>query len=321
MYERMIKVANEISKIEYAVEILPQRLKSAVMRIPEIEKMRIQDIRLRLMRYLSVTIFDSEYFVTENGVITRSSANAVKVLKEDMEYTFNTAFQNSIHSFKREISQGYITIKGGNRVGFCGNAVFNPMREGYVDSVKDVSSIAIRISREIKGCSNEIFSKVFTDEAKSLLIIGPPCSGKTTVLRDLCVSLSKNHRVSLIDERNEISSTVAGVSQNNIGDLSDVFCCYNKYEGIMTAVKVMSPEFLVCDEIGSKNDSKALEYAINSGVKLIATAHCTDYDDAKRRVTVSGLLKDRVFDYVAVLGKGSMCGKLIKLVKTGGKNA
>ena len=310
----------ENSRIEKALEILPEKLKIVVLRIPDIERMRIQDIRLRLNKYLSVTIFDSEYFVTETGVLTRNPEKAVRILKTDMEHTFNTAFQNSIHSFKREISQGYITISGGNRVGFCGNAVFNPLREYGVDSVKDISSVNIRVAREINGCSYDIFSRVFNDGVKSLLIIGAPCSGKTTVLRDLCVNLSKFHRISLIDERNEISSTVSGIPQNNVGNLTDVFCCYNKYDGIMTAVKVMSPEILVCDEIGSKDDNKALEYAVNSGVSLVATAHCTDYEDAKKRVTVSKLLKDSVFDYVAVLGKGSMCGKLVKLLKVGGKN-
>lgn len=310
----------ENSKLSFALEILPQRLKSVIEKIPDIEKNRIQDIRLRLGKYISVSVFDSEYFVTENAILTRNSDNAVRVLKEDIDFVFATAFQNSIHSFKREISQGYITIKGGNRVGFCGHAVLNPMREGLVDTIKDVSAINIRIAREIIGCANEIYAKCFADELNSLLIIGSPCSGKTTVLRDLCNTIGQKNRISLIDERNEISSTMSGITQNSVGNFTDVFCSYNKYDGIMTAVKVMSPEVLVCDEIGSKDDNKALEYGINSGVKLIATAHCTDYDDAKKRVTISKLLKDGAFDYVAQLGRGSMCGRLVRLVKVGGKN-
>lgn len=310
----------ENTKLSYALEILPPRLKNVVLKIPDIESNRIQDIRLRLGKYISVTIFDSEYFITENGVLTRNSENITRVFKEDIDFVFNNAFQNSIHSFKREISQGYITIQGGNRVGFCGHAVQNPMREGLIDTVRDISAINIRIAREVVGCANEIYTKCFADGIKSLLIIGSPCSGKTTILRDLCNTLGGRHRISLIDERNEISSTMQGFSQNSVGNLTDVFCFYNKYDGIMTAVRVMSPEVLVCDEIGSKDDYKALEYAINSGVKLVATAHCTDYEDAKNRVVISKLLKDGVFDYVAILGRGSMCGRLVKLVKVGGKN-
>ncbi len=302
------------SKLAYALDILPIRLRNAVEKIPDIERNRVQDIRLRLARFLSVTVFDKEYFVTENGVLTRNCQNAMRIHKEEMDFVFNSAFQNSIHSFKREISQGFITIKGGNRVGFCGHAVMNPMREGSVDTIKDVSAVNIRIAREILGCSDEIFNKCFADEIKSLLIIGPPCSGKTTILRDLCNTLGNSHRISLIDERNEISSTINGIAQNHIGNYTDVFCFYNKFDGIMTAVKVMSPEILVVDEIGSKEDTKALEYVINSGVKLVATAHCNDYDEAKKRVTISKLLKDGVFDCVALLGKGSMCGRLVKLV-------
>lgn len=312
-------MVNEITKLESALEILTPKLSSAICKIPEIEAQRIHDIRLRQGRYLSVTVFEKEYFVTEEGVLVNQPQKAVEVTKEDIEQVFRNAFQNSIHSFSKEISQGYITVKGGNRAGFCGTAVSNPLKNNSVDTVKNISSVNIRIAREVIGCCEDIYRRVFADGEKSLLIIGPPCSGKTTVLRDLCRRLGETRRISLIDERNEISSTVEGTAQNKIGTMTDVFCSYDKYDGIMTAVKVMSPKILVCDEIGSKDDSKALEYAVNSGVCLIATAHCPDYDEAKRRITVGKLIKDKVFDYVAVLGTGAMCGKLVRLVKTSGK--
>lgn len=308
------------TRLEQAERILTPALRTAIDRIPDIESRRIQDIRLRLGRNLSVTIFDKEYFVDQDGVLSNSPDKAVKVTAADIDTVFKNSFRNSLHSFSRELSQGYITISGGSRVGFCGQAVINPLKDSTPDSVKNVSSINIRIAREIYGCSNEIYRKTFAAGGKSLLIIGPPCSGKTTVLRDLCRLLGDEKRISLIDERNEISSSVDGEAQNNVGMLTDVFCSYEKYNGIMTAVKVMSPKILVCDEIGSKEDTKALEYAVNSGVELVATAHCPDYDDARKRVTIARLLKCGVFDYTAVLGTGTMCGKLIRLVRSGDKN-
>ena len=135
------------------------------------------------------------------------------------------------------------------------------------------------------------------------------------IIRDLCRKLSGSFRLSIIDERNEIASTVGSTACNDVGTMSDVFNSYNKYDGIMTAVKVMSPMILVCDEIGSKEDMKALEYAVNSGVRLIATTHAADYDEAKRKSGISKLIKDKVFDYACVLGTGALCGKLLKLVK------
>ena len=101
-------------------------------------------------------------------------------------------------------------------------------------------------------------------------------------MRDLCRKAGSLYRLSVIDERNELAATKDGAAQNDIGMMSDVFNSYNKYDGIMTAVKVMSPVMLICDEIGSKEDMKALEYAVNSGVKLVATCHASTVDELKK---------------------------------------
>ncbi len=305
----------EISKLDFAMELLTPKVKNAVMSISESERLRIQEIRLRIGKKLTVTVFGKEYFVTFDGRLMNSSENSVDITAEDIEYTFAHAFQNSIHSFHREITQGYITCCGGCRVGFCGTAILNSSKDFAVENVKFISSVNIRIAREVRGCSREIYERVFKDETASLIIAGAPSSGKTTVLRDLCRQLGNSRRISIIDERNEISASVNGFAQNDVGLMSDIFNSYNKYDGIMTAVKVMSPTILVCDEIGSKEDVKALEYALNSGVKLIATCHASNEDELKRRSGISRLIKEKVFDYTAFLGVGSMCGKLRALCK------
>ena len=305
----------EKSKLNLAYDLLSPKIRCAVSAISEIERMRIQEIRLRLARKLTATVFGKEYFVTPSGRLMTDSTDSVDVTQEDIEFTYRQAFGNSLHSYQREISRGYITTEGGNRIGFCGTAVLNSNEDYRIETVKHISSINIRIAREIYGSGQAIFQKAFSSGPASLIIAGPPSSGKTTILRDICRLLGSSTRISLIDERNEISATKDGCPQNSIGAMVDVFNSYNKYDGIMTAVKVMSPVILICDEIGSKEDAKALEYALNSGVKLIATCHASDYDDLKRRSVISKLLKDKAFDYGAILGVGSMCGQLQSFYK------
>lgn len=305
----------EKSKLNFAYDLLSPRIRCAINAIPEIERMRIQEIRLRLARKLTAAVFGKEYFVTENGRLMSDSNNAMDITVEDIDFTYKRALGNSLHSYQREISRGYITTEGGNRVGFCGTAVLNASENYRIETIKHISSVNIRIAREVFGAGQNIFQRTFSDGPASLIIAGPPSSGKTTVLRDICRLLGSSTRISLIDERNEISATKCGCPQNSIGATTDVFNSYNKYEGIMTAVKVMSPVVLVCDEIGSKEDAKALEYALNSGVKLIATCHAASYDELKRRPVVSKLIKDKAFDYGAILGTGSMCGQLQSFYK------
>lgn len=310
----------EISKIGNIYELLPIKILSAVKNIPEVERNKIWEIRLRLDRKLSAAIYSKEYFIEPDGRLSSFPDNAVTVNKEDMVTVYERAFRNSIHSYQREITEGYITVSGGNRMGFCGTAVLDPQKNFRTETVKNISSINLRIAREVIGSGEKLFEKVFCDNIKSLLIVGPPACGKTTVLRDLTRLIGNRYRVSLIDERNEIGASVNGCPQNDIGFMTDVFTSYSKYDGIMTAVKVMSPDIIICDEIGSKSDLDALEYMVNSGVKLVATCHGASIDEAKKRNVINKLVKSEVFDCFALLGTGALCGKITSFSLYGGKH-
>ena len=264
---------------------------------------------------------DREFFVEHSGKITERAEESITVSRQDIDCTYLKAFRNSIHSFQREITRGYITIQGGHRVGFCGTAVLDGRENYSVMNLKDISSVNIRVAREIKDCGKELFGKIIQgDKIKSLLIAGAPSSGKTTVLRDLTRLMGNRFSVSLIDERNEISSVFGGVPQNDVGVFTDIFDSYNKYEGIMTAVKVMSPKVLVCDEIGGDEDLRALDYCLNSGVRLVATCHADSVSDALERFTVKKLLEHKGFDCIVFLGNGEKCGKITDFMEYGDKN-
>lgn len=300
----------EKSKLSYALCLLTPHIKEAVTSIPEIERQRINEIRLRLSKPLSCSIFSKEYYVTSTGRLTNTAEEGVVVTPEDISRTYDAAFESSLHSFHREITQGYITTEGGNRVGFCGTAVLSNDRQARVENIKNISSINIRIAREVTGCAELLYKRAFTDGAVGLIIGGPPSSGKTTILRDFCRLCSREYRVSLIDERNELSNTRNGIPNNDIGSKCDVFCGYTKYDAIMIAVKVMTPQIIICDEIGSEDDLRALRYAVNSGVKLIATAHCSSIDELKKRPVVSKLIKTGCFEFAAILNSGAACGTI-----------
>ncbi len=303
----------ERSKLSFAMALLPDKLKAAVLSAGQGEREKITELRLRRGRSLSAVLYGREYFLTYDGRFMNSTEGAVEVTAEDISQVFTRAFRGSVHSFPREMAQGYITCEGGNRVGFCGTAVSD--RAGEVTSVKDISSINIRVAREVIGCAEQIFDRAFSDGLASLVIASPPCGGKTTVLRDLCRLLGERRRVSIIDERGELASVYEGEPQNDVGARSDIFNAYDKSTAVVTAVKVMSPDVLVCDEIGAKGDLEALEYALNSGVRLVCTCHAADFDDLKKRPAIGRLMKQGYFDFAAMLGTGAMCGRLTAFYK------
>lgn len=274
------------SKLTYAFELLSPAVLSEVGRLPQDKLMAADEIRLRLNRPISLSLGEKDI------VIEHSQVRA-----EDIEHTFKTAFSYSLHSHTRELANGYIATKGGNRVGICGTAVNGG---GGVESVKNISSLNIRIAREVKGCAEEII-KGCRGEVPSIMVIGPPGSGKTTVLRDISRILGDRLRISLIDEQGEIAATHHGLPQNDVGRLTDVFSGYPKHTGVMTAVRVMSPRAVIVDEIGTEEDGRALEYALHSGVKLITAVHGEGFSDASKKALIKRLLAESAFEYAVEL--------------------
>ena len=208
----------------------------------------------------------------------------------------------SVHSFQEDIARGFVTLDGGHRVGICGTAV---KEDGKIAFIKDISGLNIRIAHQITGCSDEIFKRFFSAGLCSLLIAGKPLSGKTTILRDLAGRLGENHRVTVIDSRNEISASVRGTPMLDVGLNTDVLCGCGKSEGIMLALRSLSPEIIICDEIA--HDEDAVEQALFCGVKIIAAAHASGLKELDSRFKDGGL--PRLFDAAAVIGER---GKLIE---------
>ena len=265
--------------------------------ISKIEEL-VQEIRIRVGNKIIIKTNKKDdiiinYFVTQEEIL------------EIMQIICN----NSIYSYQNEIANGYITIKGGHRVGVTGDVV---LENNKVINIKYISSLNFRIAKQILDCSNNILKYVINLEENTVfhtLIVSPPGAGKTTILKDLVRKISdgipeigfKGIDVSLIDERGEISAMYNGVPQNKIGIRTDVLENVSKPIGIKMAVRSMAPKVIVADEIGNYNDIEAINYAVCSGVKGIFTAHSLSYETMKLNKELNKLINMKIIERIIFL--------------------
>ena len=209
------------------------------------------------------------------------------VTQEDLNYIINAASQYSPWT-AASAAQGYITITGGHRIGLCGQAV---VQQWGITGIKNISSLCIRIARDFYGiaaCASKIQG--------SVLILGPPGWGKTTLLRDLIRQLETSERICVVDERGEIFPE--GIFR---GKRIDVLSGCKRKDGIPMLLRTMSPTCIAVDEITDPEDTSALLQAANCGVRLLATAHGASVADLRMRAVYRPLLENSVFGVVLIL--------------------
>ena len=83
------------------------------------------------------------------------------------------------------------------------------------------------------------------------------------------------------------------------GDPADEYC--KSCDGIKMMVRAMRPDFIATDEIGTDDDADAIMYAINSGVKVIATAHGNNIQDLNRSERLKKLIEHGLFKKIIVM--------------------
>ncbi|MBQ6798630.1 MAG: stage III sporulation protein AB [Oscillospiraceae bacterium] len=272
------------------MESLPPRLRQELRFAAREEE--LQEIHMRLGRR-------TEAVTGRSSILLEHRAR-----REELEAVLDTAMDRSYYASQRFLREGFCTARGGCRIGITGNVVQD---EAGIKTIRDISGLNIRFARAFPGIAGQALG-VLREEPASMLIIGRPGCGKTTLLRDLIRRISDElcQRVAVADTRYELGAVHEGRPMLDLGQRTDVLSGGKKAESIAMLLRCMNPQWIAVDEITAEEDVRALENCHGCGVHLLATAHAWDRFDLQRRPVYRAMLHSGIFRYLAEMdGTGS----------------
>lgn len=275
----------------------------------------LEEIRLRVERPIVLKFSDTDKVIKYN------------VTTEDVLSTLQILCENSIYSYQNQIAEGFITVKGGHRIGISGSCA---IENGKVINIRYIYSLNFRVARQVIGSSNSSLRHILNLENNSVyntLIVSAPGAGKTTILRDIIRQLSTGIKeikflainVGIVDERGEIAAMYKGIPQNDIGIKTDIVENVSKNIGIRMLIRSMSPKVIVADEIGKKEDIEAIHYAVCSGCRGIFTAHGSSFEDISLNPVIHNLIETHTIERLIFLDEKEK-GKVKELYALNRKN-
>jgi len=309
-----IRVTNRLiggSEMKEMIEMLPESISKELVKLHPASLSRIEEIRIRVMKRVEVIIAGKPVFLSYNTTYEDS----INLLNELSHY--------SIYTLEDELKKGYITVRGGHRVGLSGRVI---TENGRVKAIRDVTSFNIRIAKEKIGIAEKYIPYLYQQKWLNTLIIGPPQTGKTTLLRDFARLISNGYqqieskKVGIVDERSEIAGCVKGVPQHQLGERVDVLDACPKAEGMMMMIRSMSPDVLVVDEIGTLEDAEAVMEAVHAGVQLFVTVHGYRASELLNRPSLKALFEANVFDRYVELTRRDGPGTVQQILNNHGQH-
>lgn len=290
----------EKQRIAEVMHYFPQSICDLLSKLVTDGWPEIEEVRLRSNSPLTIGVWGESCFITDTGGITNYESDAYKVTPEEVGIAFRKICENSVYAHTDEIRKGYVTIKGGHRVGVCGKAV---CEEGRIKTFKEISSLNFRVAHQIIGLADGIIDTIVDgDKVNSTLIISPPQMGKTTLLRDVLRQVSdKGFKCGVADDRGELAAVYRGIPTNSIGAQTDIIDGAPKAEAIEMLLRTMSPKVIFSDEIATEADVAALRAAAGTGVKIIASAHGDCVEEVMARNFLKPVFDDGIFSQAILL--------------------
>lgn len=272
-----------------ALAVCPSELRAAVTGLGR--NAEIEEIRLRVGREVSVFCGGRELPLT--------GCNADTAL---LETILGRATGQAVYAARDTLRNGFVTMRGGHRIGICGTGVY---RNGELYTLKELSSLNLRIARQIRGAANEAADYLWL-HPRSTLLLGAPGSGKTTLLRDLIRQCSDRFgwRLCVADERMELAASQNGIAQFDLGAHTDVLSGIAKGTAIEMLLRSMNPRWIAVDEISAESDVEQIVRAAYCGVRFLATVHADTFEELDKRPIYRRLMQSQTFETLMLLGSG-----------------
>lgn len=266
--------------------LLPQQAAEALKKCPPEQ---VQEVRLRLHQPMEVVIGgESRLFYAPNG--------RGMLLEREVQPLLSAFCGRAVYAWEKELKAGFVTLPQGCRVGVSGRI---GGRDGLLSPV---TGFCIRIGRSVKGCALPILPRLLKDgQLLSTLLFSPPGGGKTTLLRDIIRLISRGEggavgqRVSLVDERYEVSGAPVGEEGYDLGPRTDVLGGAPKGEGLLRMLSTMGPQVLAADELNFLEDTEGVLEARRRGVRVLCSAHGESLQGLTKRRGMDTLWTERVF--------------------------
>ncbi len=298
--------------MENIIRILPTEISKLIDAMPEETKARIEEIRLRINRQVEVTAREVTSYLPY--LFTR----------DDAEQLISHLAGHSFYTLDEELRRGYITIEGGHRIGLAGKVI---LEGGRVKALRHLASFNIRVAREKIGASEHFIPFLYEGGWKHTMIIGPPQTGKTTLLRDLARIVSTGYpkreispmKAGIVDERSEIAGCIHGIPQLQFGTRVDVLDACPKAEGMMMMIRALSPDVMIVDEIGRREDKEAIMEAVNAGITLMMTTHGNGLEEIIKRPLLREIIEQQVFQRFIELSRDHGPGTVISIKDQNGQ--